>query len=502
MTEESTVPALEALGISKAYGNVHALRDVDLAVRRGTVHGLVGENGSGKSTLTKIIAGVVVPDAGVVSVDGEPMPAFDPRASLQQGLRVIYQDLALFPHLSVAENLTFSGDAPLRGRIRWRERRARAAHALAELGLRLDPATQVADLPAAERQLVAIARAVSSEGRTILMDEPTAALTHDEIERLLETIRTLSERGLSFVFISHKLREVVTVADDVTVIRNGAVVASDRADAFDQERISYLMTGGHLAVRQAADTRSVAEDAQPVLEARGLRLPDVFADVDIALHEGEVVGLAGVVGSGRTEIGLALSGLIAAAGGELRFRGRRITSARALQELQYVPEDRLTEGLFLDWSVAENIVVNNLDAATGRAGLIDRDRISEVGGRWREQLSLKTPSVDTPVATLSGGNQQRVLLARALAPGPAVIVLNNPTVGVDVGSRADIHQRIRDVAGQGTALLVISDEPSELISVCDVILVVRQGRIADRVRPAGLDEGALWELIAREEQSA
>lgn len=489
--------ALEARGVSKAYGSVQALEDVDLVVRRATVHGLVGENGSGKSTLTKVLAGVVHPDAGEVFVEGQRMTAFDPRVSLHRGLRVIYQDLALFPNLTVAENLTFAGDAPLRRRIRWGRMRARATEALTELGIPLDPNTRVGDLPAAERQLVAIARAVSSDGRTILMDEPTAALTQDEIDRLLATIRSLSERDLSFVFISHKLREVVTVADDVTVLRNGQVTASDAADAFDQDRISLLMTGN--VVREQRRQVTPIPDEEPLLETRGLTLPGTFEDVDVTLHAGRVVGLAGLVGSGRTEIALAISGLVPATRGEIRFRGRPVASTRSLGELQYVPEDRLSEGLFPDWSVAENIVVNDLDEVTGRAGLIDRGRVTEVASDWRDRLSIKAASVDAPAATLSGGNQQRVMLARSLAPKPSVVVLNNPTVGVDVGSRAEIHDRIRTVARQGTALLVISDEPAELLSVCDGILVVREGRITERLQSDGLNEGDLWDLIARKE---
>lgn len=499
MTREATAgPALEARGVSKAYGSVQALRDVDLVVSRGTVHGLVGENGSGKSTLTKIIAGVVTPDAGTIVVDGQAMTTFGPRNSLQHGLRVIYQDLALFPNLSVAENLTFAGDAPTRRLVKWREARARATAALSELDVTLDPTARVGDLSAAERQLVAIARAVSSEGRTILMDEPTAALTQGEIDNLLSVIRSLSERGLSFVFISHKLREVVSVADDVTVLRNGEVVASDAAEAFDEERISVLMTGSTVHEGRRSATPQPA-DAEPVLATRGLTLPGVFEDVDLELYPGRIVGLAGVVGSGRTEIGLAISGLVAHKRGEIRYRGQRVSSTRGLDDLQYVPEDRLREGLFLEWSVADNIVVKSLEEISSTAGFIDADRITELAAQWRDQLTIKAPSLEAPAVTLSGGNQQRVLLARALAPKPAIVVLNQPTVGVDVGSRAEIHDRIRAVADERTALLVISDEPNELLAVCDEILVVRQGRIAERMSADGLVEGDLWELIAQQE---
>lgn len=494
---DTAAMALEARGVSKAFGSVQALSDVDLAVRHGSVHGLVGENGSGKSTLTKIIAGVVSPDAGQVVVEGRELEAFDPRRSRQRGIRVIYQDLALFPNLSVAENVTFAGDVPLRSRIRWRDVRARAAAALEHLGLELDLSTPVGELAAAERQLVAIARAVSSDARIVLMDEPTAALTKDEVDRLLATIRTLSGQGLSFVFISHKLREVVDIADDVTVLRNGEVMASDAADRFDQERISVLMTGS--AVReQQRGTRSSPVGEEPVLEVRGLTLRSAFVDVDLDLYPGRVLGLGGLVGSGRTEIALAISGLIRVEDGEIRFRGQPVRSPRSLAELQYVPEDRLTEGLFLDWSVAENIVTQDIGEITGPAGTLKPEWADEVGKRWRDRLAIKTDSVQAPVQTLSGGNQQRVLLARALAPDPQVVLLNNPTVGVDVGSRAEIHDRIRAVADDGTALIVISDEPSELMSVCDEVLIVHRGKVTHRRATSELDETQIWDLIVQE----
>ena len=501
MTDTTTgQTALEARGVSKAYGPVQALADVDLVVRTGTVHGLVGENGSGKSTLTKIVAGVVQPDAGSVTVAGERLESFDPLVSLQHGVSVIYQDLALFPNLTVAENLTFHGDAPLRSRMRWRPRRQRAAETLDQLGVRIDLRARVGDLSAGERQLVAIARAVSAEGRIILMDEPTAALTQDEIDRLLDTVRSLSDQGLSFVFISHKLREVVDIADDVTVLRNGEVVASDAADTFDQDRIGVLMTG-----REVQQQHHRAEDraaGDVILATRGLTLSGSFTDIDLELRAGHVVGLAGLVGSGRTEIGLAISGLVHPESGQVLFHGDPVSNLSKLKALQYLPEDRLTQGVFTDWSISENIAAGDLDAVTGTGGLIVGDKIRAIGEDWQKRLAIKAPTVAAPVASLSGGNQQRVLLARTLAPRPEVLVLNNPTVGVDIGSRAEIHDRIRAVADEGTALLVISDEPSELLAVCDEILVIRDGKVAASSRSEELDEESLWSMITEKETAA
>lgn len=492
--EQSGVPlAVSVRGVTKTYGTVTALDDVDLTLRQGTVHGLVGENGSGKSTLTKIIAGVVTPDRGSVAINGEQIEHIDPRASIAHGVRVIFQDLALFPNMTVAENLSFEGDRPLLRPVSGRRTHERAVGALEELELDIDPSARLGDLSTAERQLVAIARTVSSEGRIILMDEPTAALTHREIDHLLATMRRLSDQGLSFLFISHKLREVAAIADDVTVIRDGKVVSSGPSEEYDQERITKLMTGGVVENRRRLSP--VDEGEEPLLEVRGLTLGSSFRDIDLELHAGHVLGLAGLVGSGRIEIGLAIAGLLKAERGEVRYRGKVLSDLRDNPRLQYVPEDRLTEGLFLDWSIADNVIANNLQAALGRGGTLSADKIVEVGDRWRDSLRIKTPSVTNLASSLSGGNQQRVLLARALAPEPDVIILNNPTIGVDIGSRSDIHSLIRKVADAGTSILVISDEPAELLSICDDLVFIHEGRIIDRRRADSLDEDTLLDIV-------
>ncbi len=488
--------AVAVLGITRTYGTVTALDDVDLTVRQGTVHGLVGENGSGKSTLTKIIAGVVAPDSGSISINGEAMERVDPRWTIHHGVRVIFQDLALFPNMTVAENLVFEGDRPLLRPISGRQVKDRARRALDALNLDIDPGARLGDLSTAERQLVAIARTVSSEGRIILMDEPTASLTHSEIDQLLATVRRLSREGLSFVFISHKLREVVSVADDVTVIRDGRVVSSGPSQEYDQARITSLMTGGEVEHMHRQDTTTPSDAGEPVLEVRDLTLASSFRSIDLSLHPGRVLGLAGLVGSGRVEIGLAIVGLVRPESGEVRYRGEVVRNRRGNAKLQYIPDDRLTEGLFLEWSIADNIIVNDLGEALGRGGTVSHRKVHEVGERWRDRLQIKTPSVSHPASSLSGGNQQRLLLARTLAPRPDVIVLNNPTVGVDVGSRSDIHNLIRTVAGEGTSILMISDEPSELLSVCDDIAFVHEGRVIDRRRPDSLDEQGLLDIVS------
>lgn len=488
------VAAVEVRAVTKTYGTVTALDQVDFVLRQGTVHALVGENGSGKSTLTKIIAGVEQPDSGSVALAGERLAEVDPRAAIRHGVRVIFQDLALFPNMTVAENLAFEGDRPLL-RIAGRgEARRRAKAALAGLDLDIPLDTPLGELSTAERQLVAIARTVSSDARIILMDEPTASLTQSEIDRLLQIVRQLSAQGLSFLFISHKLREVVEIADDVTVIRDGSVVSSGPSRDYDAERISSLMTGGVVDNRRRTTPPAAGEE--PLLTVRGLSLGTAFRDIDLDLFAGRVVGLAGLVGSGRIEIGLSIVGLVAAERGEVSYRGRKVRNRRKQRSVQYVPDDRLTEGLLLEWSIADNIVLNDLDSTLSTGRTVSRRRIGEIGESWRNKLRIKAPDAATPVSSLSGGNQQRVLLARALAPQPDVVVLNNPTVGVDVGSRADIHNLIRSEADGGTAILLISDEPAELLSVCDDLVFIHEGRVVARRDAEGLDESGLVQLIA------
>lgn len=492
--DTTSVAAVEVRAVTKTYGTVTALDQVDFTLRRGTVHALVGENGSGKSTLTKIIAGVEQPDSGDVGFGGEFIPGVDPREAIRRGVRVIFQDLALFPNMSVAENLAFEGDRPLL-RVAGRAGAKRhAQRALDALDLKLPLDVPLGELSTAERQLVAIARTVSSAAQIILMDEPTASLTQSEIDRLLTVVRQLSDTGLSFLFISHKLREVVEIADDVTVIRDGQVVSTGPAGEYDADRISELMTGGVVDNRRR--TAQPAADEEPILRVSGLTLGSTFRDVDLEMYAGRVVGLAGLVGSGRIEMGLSIVGLVTADRGEVWYRGQKVRNRRRRRTLQYVPDDRLTEGLLLEWSIADNIVMNDLDSTLGRARTVSARRITEIGERWRERLRIKAPDATTPVSSLSGGNQQRVLLARALAPHPDVVVLNNPTVGVDVGSRADIHNLIRSEADGGTAILLISDEPAELLSVCDDVLLVDSGRIVGSYDVEEMDEAKLISLIS------
>ena len=485
--------------IHKRFGGVHALRGVSLSLAPGEVHCLAGENGSGKSTLIKIIAGIHPPDAGRLVVDGVPTPALTPIAAIRHGIQVIYQDLALFPNLGVAENLALN--TQLEQRRRWVNRRfvrETARRALAALELALDLDQPVGDLPVAQKQLVAIARALLHDARLIIMDEPTAALTQVEANALFHVIRRLRADGLAVLFISHHLREMLRIGDRFTVLRNGEVVAQGPASDFDEARLARLMTGRPPAP-PAPRPRAAPTSAPPLLEVRGLA-GRTLRDVSFDLAAGEVLGVAGLLGAGQTELALILFGLTPRRAGTIRFAGEERNFRSAAEAIAagvaYLPEDRLTEGLFLPQSIALNLVAAGLRRLRNRAGLLAPARLRAHVTHWLRELRIQASGPDAPVQTLSGGNQQRVVLARWLAREPRLLIVNGPTVGVDVGSKEDLHAKLGALAAQGMGLLVISDDLPELVGLCDRVLVLHRGRVTREFRRPELTEPALAECLA------
>lgn len=466
--------------VSKRFGGVQALAGVSLNVRRGDVHCLAGENGSGKSTLIKIISGVERPDSGTITIAGDDMTGAGPAQVIRVGVQVIYQDFSLFPNLTVGENIAISGNVARRRRmVSHRDMRRRATAVIEELGLKLDAQATVSDLSIADRQLTAICRALSEEAQVIFMDEPTTALTHREVESLFSVVGRLRERGVAMVFVSHKLDEVMEVSHHVTVMRNGSVVADGPVEEFTPTRISHAMTGRDVRDDRAVDP--VPDDATAVLEIEELSSTDRFEDVSFTVRRGEIVGITGLLGSGRSEIAEAVFGIIPATSGRIRVNSRPVR-IRGIQDavaagIGYVPSDRLGEGLFIDQPITSNVVAGSLDLRSGRFGLLDRGGLDTMIDQNFTRLKIKAPSVQAPIRTLSGGNQQRVVLAKWLARDPEVLVLNSPTVGVDVGSKADILQILRDLAREGKGIVVVSDDVPELVAVCHRVLVVRNGRV-------------------------
>jgi simple sugar transport system ATP-binding protein len=502
MTTTTDTPSdllLEVRDIVKTYGGVHALAGVSLTLDRGEVLCLAGENGSGKSTLIKVISGAERPDSGRIVVDGEAFAAMDPTTAIKSGIQVIYQDFSLFPNLTVAENIALTSAVAGRRRLFDRaDARARASAVVADLGVVLDLDTDVENLSVADKQLTAICRALANDARVIIMDEPTTALTQSEVERLFRIVARLRDRGVGLVFVSHKLDEVMAIAQRVTVLRSGRHVITGSTSEVDARAISQHMTG-----RELDESRHVSElppDADVVLEVDGLGLDGAYEDVSFTLRRGEILGVTGLLGSGRTEIAEALFGVLPHDRGSVRVDGRTVR-LRSIQDaidagIGYVPEDRLTQGLFLEQSIADNLVAGSLDRHRTRWSTLDLRAVRATIDRLFTRLRIKAPSVQAPVRSLSGGNAQRVVLAKWLARAPKVLILNGPTVGVDVGSKAEILDILRAEAADGRGVVVISDDAPELVACCHRVVVVRHGRIVDVLDGDAVSVDVIREKVA------
>ncbi|MGH9311246.1 MAG: sugar ABC transporter ATP-binding protein [Vicinamibacterales bacterium] len=470
---------LEAAGIEKSFAGVRALKGVSFDVRPGEVHALVGENGAGKSTLIKIMTGAERPDAGVLTVGGHPVRHMDPATSRALGIAAIYQQPSLFPDLTVAENIALALEP--RGawrRIDWAARGHRARELLGRVGSTIDPARLVDTLSMPEQQIVEIAKAIGADARVVLMDEPTASLTEREVERLFRVVAALRGHGVGVIYISHRLEEVFTVADRITVLRDGRTVATRPVAEIDRSELIHLMVGREVA---AVFPKRAVTLGEPALELRGLtsRAAGV-RDVSLTVRQGEIVGLAGLVGSGRTGLAETIFGLMPYDEGEIVVHGKTLRvgspSDAIAAGIAYVPEDRRQHGVVLDMSVAANASLASLGAVSTR-GLIDRAAERARAREHVERLRIKTPSVLADVGTLSGGNQQKVALARWLSTRPSVIILDEPTQGVDVGSKAEIHGLMQMLAEEGLAILMISSELPEILGMSDRIAVMRGGAI-------------------------
>ncbi len=472
-------PLLSLRGIDKFFPGVHALRRVDFDLDEGEVHALVGENGAGKSTLIKIIAGVYAPDAGSVEISGQATVLANPRQAQDLGMVVVYQELELVPSLSVAENLFF-GRLPNRGgRVLWDELYRETRRLLKEVGLDVDPRDKVGYLGIAAQQLVEIARALSQRARLIVMDEPTSALSPQEIARLLDLVRDLRERGVSVLYVSHKLEEVLAISDRVTVLRDGAKVASEPTATLDEGGLIALMVGRELGMgfpERAADVGEVA------LEVNNLS-SDAVRDISFSVCAGEIVGFSGLMGAGRTELARALIGADRRLQGEVRIGGERLRpsspqAARAMG-LGLVPEDRREGGIFPRRSVSDNASVAALTALS-RMGWVQKRRERSLVEQLIARLQVRTPDIDVQIANLSGGNQQKVLLARwMMVENLRVLLVDEPTRGIDVGAKSEIYRVLDEMARQGLAIVVLSSEMEEVLGLCDRIYVMCEGRITD-----------------------
>jgi rhamnose transport system ATP-binding protein len=471
---------LSVRGVSKRYGGIHALEDVSFSIMPGEIHALVGENGAGKSTLVKVITGLVQPDAGHVLLNGIAVNFDSPMAARMAGITAMYQDMKLFPQLDVAENI-FAEIYPV-GRWGLIDRNTmyrEASRLLGILGVDLDPKTRVSHLSVADMQYVGIARAISSEVQLLILDEPTASITPIEADRLFSVVRRLRDQGASILFISHRIEELHSFVDTVTVLRDGRHVATVPEASVDQSAIVRMMVNRSLQSLYAknANNRQVGDER---LRLDNLTLEGVFDSISFAVHSGEVVTMAGLVGAGRTEIALAIFGITPPTSGHVFVNGRevRASSCGAMLDagLAYVPEDRDGKGLITQQSIQQNIVLAILDRLT-RFGLVQESQERRTAQQQADELEIKMAGLDQFVAALSGGNRQKVVLAKWLAAGPSILILDEPTHGIDVGTKAQVHRIIEQLAAQGLAILQISSDLPEVLATSDRILVIREGRL-------------------------
>ena len=503
MAETSPTAVLQLADVSKSFGPVVALRSGSLDVRAGSIHALVGENGAGKSTLVKIVAGVYRRDGGTVLLDGRPADFGSTAESKAAGVAVIYQEPTLFPDLSVTENIFMGRQILGRGRrIDKAAMYAEADRLFRGLGVHIDPRRPALGLSIADQQVVEIAKAISLDARVLVMDEPTAALSGVEVERLFTVARRLRDEGRAIVFISHRFDEVFALCDTVTVMRDGAYIGTRPTAGTDVSEIVNLMVG-----REVAELfpKQVAQIGDVVLQVEGLTRAGVFHDVSFTVRRGEIVGLAGLVGAGRSEIARAVFGVDPYDTGTVTMAGTRVPprSPRAAirSGMAFVPEDRRRQGLVTDASVAENVAaVIRRNLTSG--GLLTRGRENRAVGPWAGRLEVKTNALDAPARTMSGGNQQKVVIAKWLATEPDLLIIDEPTRGIDVGTKAEVHRLLSQLAGQGMAILMISSELPEVLGMADRVLVVNEGRLtADIPRAQATPERVMHAATAGQEMA-
>lgn len=473
------LPLLSATHISKSYAGIQALQSASFELRAGEVHALIGENGAGKSTLIKIITGAVQADSGQIELRGKTISHNSPRLAKSLGIAAIYQQPALFPELSVAENIALGVEkAGVWGRIDWEARRRRAAELLARIGAQIDPEIDAGELTMPQQQLVEISRSLGSDARVLILDEPTAALSEEDTQNLFKVLRQLREDGVGIIYISHRLEELPLIADRVTVLRDGRTIDTRLMSQTSRQELIQSMVGRELS---AVFPKRAVQLGDVVLELRACGCSQTgISNVSFAVRAGEIVGLAGLVGAGRTELARTIFGLTPADEGEILLHGKLVNlqdpAAAIARGIAYVPEDRRRHGIILDLAVSANITLASLDGLTSY-GSLDFRREKEIAADYTRRLGIKTPSIFAPAATLSGGNQQKVALSRWLATKPSVLILDEPTQGVDVGAKAEIHALMTELAAQGVAILMISSELPEILGMSDRVVVMHAGRV-------------------------
>lgn len=491
-------PFLRMEQVSKTYAGVTALDKVDFELDYGEIHCLVGENGSGKSTLIKIISGAVKADPGCqVEIEGEKIHAHKAIDAIDRGIQVIYQDLSLFPNLTVAENIALGELVRDHRRlVNWKELRKIAQLAMVRIDVSLDLDAIVAEISIADQQLVAICRSLTRDIKLIIMDEPTASLTRREVESLLSVVLDMKSKGISTLFVSHKLNEVFQIADRISVLRDGKKVGVFPSNEINEEKLTHLMTGKAVNYQ---NFNPVSNGFDPILEVRNLSRSSEYENINLHLLPGEILGITGLLGSGRTELALSLFGVTQPDSGQILFEQEQIKIHSIDDAMKigigYVPEDRLAQGLVHEQPVGDNLIITIIESLVNRFKLIDNRKKKATIDRWISALDIKIPNVESPVRTLSGGNQQRIVLAKWISTNPKILILDGPTIGIDVAAKFAIHEIIRDLARQGIAIILISEEIPEVYNNCNRVLVMRKGRIVKEFLTNMTTEDEIQEFV-------
>ncbi len=495
---------LEAKGVSKTFVGVKALDNVDLTIGKGEIHCLIGENGSGKSTLIKIIGGVYRADSGSIEIEGKELHEHGMQAieSIRAGVQIIYQDLSLFPNLTVAENISINQMLESNQQtVNWKNVQEEAQKALNEIGEKIDLNERVENLSMAKKQIIAISRALTQNAKLIIMDEATSAITKEEVDHLFSIILKLKERGISILFVSHKLSEVFEISENITILKDGKQIGVYPTSELDNDKLVYLMTGRELEYSPYIYKKEMAEEI-PLLSVENLNKERQFHDINFSLQKGEILGITGLIGSGRTEVAQALFGLNRPDSGTVRMKGKALEIKSPEDAIRHglalLPEDRHNQGLFEEQSIGDNIVITILKSLLAKLSLLSPVKRKDAGNRWIEKLAIKTPTGDNPVNSLSGGNQQRVVLAKWLATEPEVFILDGPTIGIDIGSKHTIHEIIRDLAGKGMGIIMISDEIQEILDNCNRVLLMSNGRMIKEVEDSTTTTAEeLFDIVTR-----
>jgi inositol transport system ATP-binding protein len=500
-----TEPLLRMSGISKRFPGVLALENVDLTVGKGEIHALLGENGAGKSTLLKILAGAQPPDSGAIEIADEAVTFASPHAAQLQGIVTIYQEFTLAPNMTVAENVFIGREPGPALFVNWRRMAAETRAITRRIGLDANPMTLVRELSVAEQQMVEIARALSMRSRLIVMDEPTSALSRAEVEKLFRIVRDLKAQGLSVIFVTHRLEEVFEICDRYTVMRDGRLVGTGAVADIDVDGIIRLMVGRQVnalfAHREDQTSGEVALEVQGLSRRGNARDPSatVLADVSLNVHKGEILGIAGLVGAGRTEMARAVFGADPFDKGRILVEGRPVAIASPQEAIRHgiglVPEDRKQQALFLSLAIRMNLSMAALDRVGKWRFFVDEARETALVEEYRKALNIRMASPEQQIANLSGGNQQKVVLARWLALRPKVLIVDEPTRGIDVGAKVEVHNLLFDMARAGIAVIAISSELPEILAVSDRIVTMREGRVTGEVRRVDADQESLMSLM-------